>query len=259
MTGHPERIWNVDVTVVSRPAIVADLAARLASSGATLMAMCANPHSLCHVQVDPTFGAALACADYVVPDGVGIVLASRVLGGAIRERVTGTDFFLGLSRALNDAGGHRYFFLGATERTLELIEARCRRDFPRIAVVGTLAPPFKKEFTETESGEMLDAIDRSGADILWVGMTAPKQEKWLFLNRARLRVRLAAAIGGAFDFYAGTVHRAGPGLQALGLEWLPRLLREPSRLWRRTLMSAPVFLWHVLLQRVRATRGRTAH
>jgi len=90
---------------------------------------------------------------------------------------------------------------------------------------------------------MIDAINATQADVLWVGMTAPKQEKWIYVNRERLEVRFAAAIGAVFDFYTGRVKRSHPVFQWLGLEWLPRLVQQPRRLWRRMFISAPIFLW----------------
>jgi N-acetylglucosaminyldiphosphoundecaprenol N-acetyl-beta-D-mannosaminyltransferase len=97
---------------------------------------------------------------------------------------------------------------------------------------------------------MIAAINASKADVLWVGMTAPKQEKWIFENRARLNVKFAGAIGAVFDFYTGRVKRSHPVFQRLGLEWLPRLVQQPRRLWRRMFVSAPIFVWHVLKQKV---------
>jgi N-acetylglucosaminyldiphosphoundecaprenol N-acetyl-beta-D-mannosaminyltransferase len=90
--------------------------------------------------------------------------------------------------------------------------------------------------------------------VLWVGMTAPKQESWIHQLRERLDVRFAAAIGAVFDFYIGRIKRSPPAFQTLGLEWLPRLVQEPRRLWRRMFVSAPIFMWHAVTRRDRATR-----
>jgi N-acetylglucosaminyldiphosphoundecaprenol N-acetyl-beta-D-mannosaminyltransferase len=103
------------------------------------------------------------------------------------------------------------------------------------------SPPFKPVFDEQDNEDMVRRVNDSGADVLWVGLTAPKQEKWVHENRHRLRVVFAGPIGAAFDFYAGNIRRAGPTLQKLGLEWLPRLVQEPKRLWRRSFVSAPSF------------------
>jgi len=215
---------------------------------------CANPHSLFISNRDCAFREALEEADLLVPDGAGIVLASRILGGTIKERVTGSDIFQAVSRLANQRGGMRYFFLGSSRPTLERIAGRLGADFPRIEIAGTHAPPFVEEFTAAQDDEMAAAVNSGRADVLWVGMSAPKQEKWVFRNRHRLNVKVIGAVGAVFDFYAGTRKRSPEWALRTGLEWLPRLLWEPKRLWRRTLISAPVFLWLVVRERMARRR-----
>ena len=103
---------------------------------------------------------------------------------------------------------------------------------------------------------MVTAVNAAAPDVLWVGMTAPKQEKWILENHARLNVKFAAAIGAVFDFYTGKVKRSHPVFQRLGLEWLPRLIQQPRRLWRRMFVSAPIFIWHVLRQWLKQNGGK---
>lgn len=211
---------------------------------------CWNPHSYAVALHDDAFRSALLHADWLIPDGAGVVLASRMMGGSIRARVTGSDVFEGLHRRMNEARGMSVFFLGTTEQTLATIRQRMARDYPGIRVAGACSPPFKPTYSAEELEVMIQAINEAAPDVLWVGMTAPKQEKWIFENQPRLAVKFAGAVGAVFDFYAGTVARSDPVFQRVGLEWLPRLLREPRRLWRRTFVSAPLFLWHVLKRRV---------
>jgi N-acetylglucosaminyldiphosphoundecaprenol N-acetyl-beta-D-mannosaminyltransferase len=218
-------------------------------SGHTLV--CANPHSLEVARRDRLFREALMTADLVIPDGVGVVLASRVLGGRIRERVAGTEILLGLNQALNREGGRSVFFLGSTEETLAKIQQRFIVDFPKVRVTGTYSPSFRTEFREEDNKGMLEAVNEARPDVLWVGMTAPKQEKWIYQNRDTLRVPFIGAIGAAFDFYAGTKKRSSVFWQRLGLEWLPRFLREPKRLWERNLKSSPLFLYWIIRERMR--------
>ena len=208
--------------------------------------VCANPHSLEVARRDSLFRDALKAAALAVPDGIGIVLASRILGGAIRARVTGSDIFLGLSSLLNQYDGYRYFFLGSTEEILRKIRQRMETDFPTIRLAGTYSPPFSAEFSDEENGLMVEAINRAEPDVLWVGMTAPKQEKWAYRHRDELNVKVIGPIGAVFDFFSGTVKRPHPFFQKTGLEWLPRLLGEPRRLWRRNLISSPSFLFRVV-------------
>jgi N-acetylglucosaminyldiphosphoundecaprenol N-acetyl-beta-D-mannosaminyltransferase len=211
---------------------------------------CINPHSYVAATRDPIYCDALRSADWLIPDGIGIALASRVLGGRIHGRVTGSDIFLGTMRAIDQKGGGRAFFLGSTEETLQRIKDRATSDYPNISV-SSFSPPFKTEYEASDLDDMVERINSAKPDVLWVGLTAPKQEKLLNAIIDRIDVKFAAAIGAVFDFYAGTVKRSHPAFQRAGLEWLPRLLREPRRLWKRTFVSAPVFLWHVFTWRSR--------
>lgn len=210
---------------------------------------CMNPHSFAVTLDDAAFAAGLHDADWLIPDGFGVVLASRILGGKIRKRVTGSDIFHFVMDDLNRTGHFKIFFLGSTQETLDAIVKRVAIDYPNLILAGTLSPSFKPAYTESELTAMVEVINAASPDVLWVGLTAPKQEKWIHQNRHRLKVRFAGAIGAVFDFYSGRIERSHPIFQRIGLEWLPRLLQEPRRLWRRMGVSAPIFVWHVLRQR----------
>lgn len=211
---------------------------------------CANPHSLEVARTHPDFAAALRNAHWLVPDGAGIVLASRLLGGTIRHRVTGSDIFLAVNRALDHLGGRGVFFLGSTPDNLEMIRRRFEQDYPRLKWAGAYSPPFVDRFDEKENQRIRQLINSSAAEVLWVGLTAPKQELWIAENLSSLQVRFAGAVGAVFDFYSGRVRRSGYYWQRLGLEWLPRLLHEPQRLWRRNLVSSPCFMLRVIGSRL---------
>jgi N-acetylglucosaminyldiphosphoundecaprenol N-acetyl-beta-D-mannosaminyltransferase len=208
--------------------------------------VCANPHSLEGAQTDHEFDSAIKNADLIAPDGIGIVVASRILGGAIHQRVTGSDIFEGVNSELNKKKGHSVFLLGSTQDNLEKMRYKMESDFPNIRVVGTFSPPFEEEFSHEENLMMVETINRAKPDVVWVGMTAPKQEKWIYENREKLEVKLLGPIGAVFDFFTGNVKRPPPIFQEWGLEWLPRFLREPRRLWRRNLISNPKFILRVI-------------
>lgn len=214
---------------------------------------CANPHSLVVAMDDPVFQQALLSADLLTPDGSGIVLASKMLGGSIRQRITGADIFRGVCEIQNKSGGS-VFFLGSTEQNLAAIRSRMAWDYPNIRVAGTYSPPYSASFSPSENDAMISAVNKACADVLWVGMTAPKQEKWIHENLSHIDVRFVGAIGAVFDFYTGNVKRSHPFFQRVGLEWLPRLLREPRRLWRRNFVSSPVFLAHVMASMIAGYR-----
>lgn len=209
---------------------------------------CLNPHSYVIALKDGEFAGALRRANWLIPDGIGVVYASRVLGGTIRTRVTGWDVFAALHDRLARTGGGTVFLLGSTPQTLSAMKSRLSRECPQLQVVGTYSPPFKAIFSGEDNERMRAAVNACRPDVLWVGMTAPKQERWISENAPLLDAGFIGAIGAVFDFYVGNVHRSSAVFQKLGLEWLPRLLQEPKRLWRRTFVSAPVFVGHVARQ-----------
>jgi N-acetylglucosaminyldiphosphoundecaprenol N-acetyl-beta-D-mannosaminyltransferase len=244
-----ESILGYPVSILRTDGCIHYISNWLESEGQAKVFVCANPHSLVMADTDPLFQAAIHGANLVTPDGAGIVLASRIRGGRIRERVTGSDIFYGLSRAMNQRPGPpcRYFFLGSTPQILKHIEKKLAQDYPGIVFAGAYSPPFKNEFNESDSRKMVNAVNAAKPDVLWVGMTAPKQEKWIHQHRNRLDVRFIGAVGAVFDFYTGQVKRSSPAFQKLGLEWLPRLLQEPKRLFYRNFVSTPKFLLKMLL------------
>jgi len=215
----------------------------------------ANPHSLVVASKDFVFQAALKKADLLIPDGTGIILASKFLNASdpkkIKEKVAGYDFFVRFSEIAEQNRVLRYYFLGSSENVLSLIQSRLHRDYPTIEVCGTYSPPYRERFSDEENQQMLDAIRAARPDVLWVGLTAPKQEKWIIENLSKLDVPFIGAIGAVFDFYAGVKTRSSLFWQRLGLEWLPRFLREPIRLWERNMKSAPVFLCWIFREKMR--------
>jgi len=208
---------------------------------------CANPHSLVIAQHDPEFRDALEGASAVVADGVGCQWGAALSGISIGPRITGMDFFLATMLALNK-DGKKAFFFGSSDAVLSKLKDRVQRDFPRVRL-RSLSPPFRT-WSDDENRQMVEQIREFKPDVLWVGMTAPKQEKWVAVNKQQLAVPVIGSIGAVFDYYAGTTRRAPQWICDIGLEWLYRLPGEPKRLWRRTLVSAPRFLWYVWLERL---------
>lgn len=137
-------------------------------------------------------------------------------------------------------------FLGSSERVLRLIQERAKIDYPNLEVV-TYSPPFKAEFTNEDSNTIVKVINETNPDLLWIGMTAPKQETWIWQHWQQLDIHChVGTIGAVFDFYAGTMKRAPLWMQRNGLEWLYRLAQEPRRLWQRYLLGNPIFIWYIL-------------
>jgi len=239
--GQIKHIRRSNATTLIEP-----LSARPTESEICQYAACLNPHSYCEAQNNPDFHLALLGSKWLLPDGAGIILASRALGGSIHKRITGSDLFTGICQKTNSLGGYRVFLLGSSKETLDRICARMAIDYPEINIVGTHSPPYSAKFSDAEIDLMVNLVNDAAPDILWVAMTAPKQEKWIFETQRRLNVPFAGAVGAVFDFYSGSIVRPGPLFQNLGLEWFPRLLQEPKRLYKRMAVSAPVFLGAVL-------------
>jgi N-acetylglucosaminyldiphosphoundecaprenol N-acetyl-beta-D-mannosaminyltransferase len=250
--GKTESILGFPIATASLDTLVDRSLSWIASEERGRYFVCANPHSLEVARRDPHFAQAIGEADFVVPDGVGIVLASRLLGGIIRQRITGTDLFRAINARLDAVGGHRCYFLGSTPQNLESIRRRMAVEYPGVEVAGCFSPPFKPAFGEQENREMVAAVNAARPDVLWVGLTAPKQETWVWAHRGELDAKLIGPVGAVFDFFTGNVPRSPPWFLVHGLEWLPRLLRQPGRLWRRNLVSNPAFLLRVLRRRFEA-------
>ncbi len=206
---------------------------------------CANPHSLVVAQQDTDFHSALTHADLVVADGVGALVVARWAGIHIGPRITGTDYFQGVLHALQQCNGGRVFFFGSSRHVLDRIAKRFASEFPSLTLCGTLSPPYGN-WSELENLRMVKAINDAKPDVLWVGMTAPKQEKWVEANRRQLNVPVIGSIGAVFDFYAETYSRAPKWICDSGFEWAYRFIREPRRMWQRNFVSAPKFVWLVL-------------
>ena len=210
-----------------------------------------NAHSFVVAQKDQAFADALLHADALLPDGVSIVKACRWLKtqNAPDEKIAGADLFAYEMGKLDEKGG-TCFFLGSSPATLALIEEKAKVTYPNIQVV-TYSPPYKAVFTAEESQSLVNAVNAAKPDLLWVGMTAPKQEKWLYDHWRELDIHChAGAIGAVFDFFAGTVERAPQKWIDLGLEWLYRFIKEPRRTWRRYLIDNPKFLGLVLKEKL---------
>jgi N-acetylglucosaminyldiphosphoundecaprenol N-acetyl-beta-D-mannosaminyltransferase len=242
-----DRLLGVRIGPRSLGDLVSEAEAAIRDRRQPFVFACANPHSLVVARGDAAFRDALGKANAVVADGVGCTWAASLAGISVGPRITGSDFFTAIMTRLNRTGG-KAFFLGSRNEVLAELAARVKRDFPRVEV-GILSPPFRP-WSDEENGAMISRIREFGPDVLWVGMTAPKQEKWVAANSAQLEVPVIGSIGAVFDYYAGVTHRAPQWICVLGLEWLYRLPREPKRLWRRTLVSAPLFLWLVLRERI---------
>ena len=246
-----------------------------------------NAHSFNTAKKDKLFAEALTNGDALIPDGVSIVKACRWIKAKSqpKERIAGWDLFefemnkleqLGIcdeeigvdNSSLNNSQSASadnsklktqnskfrerpltVMFMGSSQKVLDLIVKRAAEVYPHLKVV-TYSPPYKPEFSDEDNKAIIDAINAADPDLLWIGMTAPKQEKWTYSHWSELNIHChVGTIGAVFDFFAGTVERAPMWWQRNGLEWLYRLLKEPKRMWRRYIIGNALFLWNMLKEK----------
>ena len=216
-----------------------------------------NAHSYNTAQKDMVFAEALTNGDVLIPDGASIVKACRWIKAKSqpKERIAGWDLFVHEMERVNkenEGAKKKVMFLGSSNNVLALIKARAEKDYPNIEVI-TFSPPYKPVFSDEDNRMMIEAINNTKPDLLWIGMTAPKQEKWAYAHWNELNINChVGTIGAVFDFYAGTRQRAPMWWQEHSLEWLYRLLKEPKRMWRRYLIGNILFLWNIFTKEYRA-------
>lgn len=215
-----------------------------------------NAHSYNVAQTDALFAEALSHGDKLIPDGASIVKACRWMGAQSqpKERIAGWDLFVIEMEKLNQRGADTdvkpcCLFVGSSEEVLQKITEKAKNVYPHIRIE-TYSPPYKPEFTEEENNDMVTFINKTNPDLLWFGMTAPKQEKWAYQHWDRLYINChAGTIGAVFDFFAGTAQRAPLWWQRHSLEWLYRLCKEPRRMWRRYLIGNILFIINIVKEK----------
>jgi len=206
-----------------------------------------NAYSVTQTKRNAVFRQAVFESQLVVSDGRPLVWLSRILGKPLPEQMAGPDLFEEMCR-LASAKGYRVFFLGSTPQVLECLTRALQGLLPTLQIAGSFSPPMQDWFSQNESDLMVDLINRAQTDILWVGMTAPKQEIWIHRNLPALRCGVAMGVGAAFEFLAGTKKRAPFWMRRCGLEWCHRLLSEPRRMWKRYLLGNFRFLHLVFME-----------
>ena len=219
-----------------------------------------NAHSYNTARKDSLFAEALTNGDVLLPDGVSIVMACKWIKAKSlpKERIAGWDLFaFEMEKLERESEELRtkseeskiVMFMGSSQKVLDLIVKRAAEVYPHLKVV-TYSPPYKPEFSDEDNKAIIDAIHAANPDLLWIGMTAPKQEKWTYSHWKELNIHChVGSIGAVFDFFAGTMKRAPMWWQDHGLEWLYRLLKEPKRLWRRYIIGNSMFLWNMVKEK----------
>lgn len=211
-------------------------------------------HGVTEAQHDPQLRTVLNDADLVVPDGMPLVWCARLRGHALRRRVYGPELMLTFCRQTAAKGYHHFLYggdVGVADRLAAVLQQSC----PGIQIAGTYSPPFRPLAPE-EDASILEMIHQAQPDVLWVGLSTPKQEKWMRDHRDRLRVPVLVGVGAAFDILSGRKKQAPAWMREHGLEWLFRLIQEPRRLWKRYLVYGAEFVALVLLELLGLKRNR---
>ena len=209
-----------------------------------------NIDHIIKLQKDSEFRAIYEKSSLAVADGVPLLWAAAFLGTPLKGRINGTDLFEKLCE-IAAIKKYKLFFLGGRPGAAIAAAELLKKRHPNIKIVGTYAPPMGFEKSAEENRKIVEMIKDSAPDILFVGLGAPKQEKWIYSHKDEYRVPVSIGIGVSFELVAGIVKRAPGWMQASGLEWLWRLVMEPARLWKRYLIDDPLFFWLVLKQKVK--------
>jgi len=204
--------------------------------------VCVDGFSLGLQVLDREYRFALQKANIGLPGSSGSVLALRINGVNDVSRIAGRDIFCSLNETANEEEW-RYYFLGSDEESLRRLEGRIKKDYPNIVIAGAYSPPFTETFDPFENKRIITDINNSRPNIVWVGLGAPKQEKWLSENAKYLDANVSIAIGAVFDYYSGKEKEVPPSIQRLGLEGIHRMLFQPStKMLKRIFVYLPIML-----------------
>jgi N-acetylglucosaminyldiphosphoundecaprenol N-acetyl-beta-D-mannosaminyltransferase len=239
-------VLGVRVHAVQIPDTVAQMVGWIERRDVCRFIAVTGMHGVSESQRDPKFKKILNEADLVVPDGMPLVWLGKHHGHSLKRRVYGPELMQTFCR--NTASRYRHFLYGGAEGVPERLGDILHQKFG-INIVGSYSPPFRA-LSHQEDQEVIDRIHDARPDILWVGLSTPKQERWMYEHRAKLRVPVLVGVGAAFDLNSGRVKQAPVWMQNSGLEWSFRLWQEPKRLWRRYLVNGSEFLWQVTLEQL---------
>lgn len=251
MPCETRKVFGFPVAVSSVEGMARALAERALAAEAPFLVAAADAHVVTLGVHDRNYGAVLEGMDVVCPDGMPVVWKlNRGLpaGERMAERVSGPDLMEALVRANAAYPELRHFLLGGDEGMLEVLAAALKKKHPAFRLAGVYSPPFRP-WTEEDRKGMREAIASSRANVVWVGLGCPKQERWMAEERDLLPPAVYVGVGAAFAFHAGTVRRAPLWMQRNGLEWLYRIYREPGRLLKRYVKHNSLFVWYVLTGR----------
>jgi N-acetylglucosaminyldiphosphoundecaprenol N-acetyl-beta-D-mannosaminyltransferase len=237
-------ILGVHVDAVQIPDVIQQMEAWIAAGPNCHSIAFASMHGISEAKKDSQFKAIMNGTDLIAPDGMPLVWLGRLRGHSLNRRVYGPELMETFCR--KTGARYRHYFYGGAEGVAMNLAVSLQKKF-HIGVAGTFSPPFRK-LTKEEDDALMDRIHQAAPDVLWVGLGAPKQEKWMHEHRGRLRVPVLLGVGAAFDLNSGRLRQAPAWMRENGLEWLFRLAVEPRRLWKRYLVRIPSAIWSISLE-----------
>ena len=240
------RVLGVSVNAVQIPDAITWMRQRIEQRQDTSYVAVTGMHGVSESRRDSAFRGVLNSAGLVVPDGMPLVWIGRLRGFGLRRRVYGPELMLEFCRATADLG-LRHFFYGGAPGVADALAQRMVERFPGLVVAGTWCPPFRPLSPE-EDADVVARINESNADVVWVGLSTPKQERWMHQHRGVLHVPVLVGVGAAFDMHTGRVKQAPVWMREHGLEWFYRLVQEPRRLWHRYIVLGSQFAFNASLE-----------
>ena len=203
-----------------------------------------NGHTSVMAYEDKNYRKVQNDAALSLPDGEPLSIVSRRRGYREAERVTGPDLMEEMFMKGQEGNGLKHYFYGGTQDTLDRLKEILKNKYPNLQIAGMYSPPFRT-LTKEEKQEDVERINQSGADIIWIGLGAPKQENWMYEHKGLLQ-GVCIGVGAGFDYHAGKIKRAPKWMQKISMEWFVRLLQDPKRLWKRYLVTNAKFIWYAM-------------
>lgn len=239
-----KRVVSINLSLISYPEALNQIL-ELGSKRLPTYACFSNVHMTIEAHKSSSFKEMVNRANFVFADGMPLVFALRLLFGIRQDRIAGMDFTASILKGCEEKG-LSVFLYGSTPETLDAFQAQIKKNYPKLKLAGMISPPFRA-LSEDEANSMIEEINNAGTNIVLVGLGCPKQEIWMAKNSASINACLLG-VGGAFGIYAGTAKRAPVWMRSVGLEWFFRLLQEPSRLFKRYLVTNSQFIYLFLKQ-----------
>lgn len=237
---------GVRVSAVQIPDVIARMDRWIARRQGCRYIAVTGMHGIMEAHHDSAFKNILNSAGMVVPDGMPLVWLGRLKGYALKRRVYGPELLSAFCES-SSRNGIRHFFYGGAPGIVDKLTAELAGRYPGLVIAGTYSPPFRA-LTTGEDQEVVARINEAAPDVLWVGLSTPKQERWMYEHASLLNVPVLAGVGAAFDIHSGEKKQAPEWMRERGLEWLFRLLQEPSRLWRRYIVYGSEFVFCIALE-----------